>query len=220
MTFAALVLGLLVTTIKTRFDSQADTMQVYASNLIQFDQRLEEYGPDSAQARALLRAYTAAAVFNTWPDEARPPGNYPVMPTHDGDDAVENRILGSMLQQLDREIRQWSPSDRYHRDLMETLLTSMSTLMRTRWTLIETAHATISWPFLILLVLWLMIVFAMFGLISPRNRVVYATVLCCSLSVTSAVFLVLDFDTPYDGPLKLSSQPMRSALSHMDAASE
>src|SRR5580698_8948911 len=69
VTFAALVLGLLTSSVKARFDRQTDVMRSYGINLIELDQGLRDYGPDADPARALVRSYTAAAIFDTWPDE-------------------------------------------------------------------------------------------------------------------------------------------------------
>jgi membrane-bound ClpP family serine protease len=44
----------------------------------------------------------------------------------------------------------------------------MGTVLRTRWTLIESAASTIDWPFLIVLMLWLAVIFLIFALTSPR----------------------------------------------------
>jgi hypothetical protein len=57
----------------------------------------------------------------------------------------------------------------------------------------------------------------MFGLIAPRNRVMYATIFFRGLSVASAMLLILGFETPYGGFLSLPSQPPRDALAHMDS---
>jgi hypothetical protein len=66
-----------------------------------------------------------------------------------------------------------------------------------------------------MLVSWLTIIFASFGLVSPRNPTVIAILLVCALSAACALFLVLELDTPYEGLLKVSSVPLRSALTHL-----
>jgi len=38
----------------------------------------------------------------------------------------------------------------------------------------------------------------------------------CALSVGSAVFLVLEMDTPFDGVLKISAEPLRYAYAHLN----
>jgi hypothetical protein len=86
-----------------------------------------------------------------------------------------------------------------------------------RWRLIETAQSTVSWPLLFLMTSWLVMIFAVFGLSSPRNRVIYATIFLCALSVSSAVFLILELDSPLTGWIIVSSEPLRDALQHIDA---
>jgi hypothetical protein len=65
---------------------------------------------------------------------------------------------------------------------------------------------------------WLLIVFAVFGLIAPRNVLVYVTILLCALSFSSAIFFILELDTPIDGFIYVSSEPLRDALRHIDAS--
>ncbi|WP_158743473.1 DUF4239 domain-containing protein [Acidisphaera sp. L21] len=217
ITFAALVLGLLTTTVKARFDSQTDMLRGYAIQLIELDLRLREYGPETADARHQLRDYTAAAIASTWPREPKPAGNIDVIRSCASGQPIECTGLGKLLLNVDLTIEALTPTDAMHAHIADALRARMGNTMQTRWTLIETAYSTVSWPFLALLVFWLMIVFVMFGLSAPRNRVIYTTIFFCGLSIASALFLVLDFDTPYDGLLALPSQPLRDALVHMDA---
>ena len=217
VTFSALVLGLLTAGVKGRFDNQSDVMRGYAVQLIEMNQRLREYGPDADPARTLLRAYTAAAIVDTWPAEVRPSGQYPTNLTCARSIPIECRQLGDMLAGVAQIVDALPSNDLFHEHVGAALRNRITNTMQTRWTLIETAHSTVSWPFLGLLLFWLMLVFAMFGLSAPRNRVVYATILCCGLSVASSLYVILDFDSPNHGLLALPSQPLRDALVHMDA---
>ena len=71
-------------------------------------------------------------------------------------------------------------------------------------------------PFLTVLVFWLVITFASFGLFAPRNGTVLAVLVVCALSVGAAVFLVLEMDGPFTGVLKVSAEPLRYAYSHLN----
>jgi len=62
----------------------------------------------------------------------------------------------------------------------------------------------------------LVIVFFMFGIIAPRNSLIYISILLASLSISSTLFVILDLDTPLSGLIRVSSQPLRDALMHMD----
>src|SRR2546430_2244747 len=61
MTFAALVLGLLTTSVKSSFDKVGNDIRALSIQLIQLDRSLREWGSETQPTRELLRAYTAAA---------------------------------------------------------------------------------------------------------------------------------------------------------------
>ena len=109
VTFAALVLGLLTSSAKSRFDNQVDVLRSYGISLIELDQRLREYGPDADPIRTLLRSYTAGAIFDTWPAEPRPSGSYPVITHRSEDELIENAALGDILNKVDRMIEELTP---------------------------------------------------------------------------------------------------------------
>jgi hypothetical protein len=88
-------------------------------------------------------------------------------------------------------------------------------LAQTRWLLIEPGHAAIPTPFLVVLVLWLAILFACFGLLSANNRTVIATLFVRALSVAGAIFLIEDIAHPLEGLMLISSWPAHNALSHL-----
>ena len=70
-------------------------------------------------------------------------------------------------------------------------------------------------PFLALLVFWVTIIFLSFGLFAPPNATVIATLLLCALSVSGAIYLILELDRPFAGLLQLSDAPLRNAIAHL-----
>ena len=64
-------------------------------------------------------------------------------------------------------------------------------------------------------VFWLAIIFASFGLFAPRNTSVTAALFVAALSVAGSIYLVLEMDQPYSGLIKLSSTPLRIALDQL-----
>jgi hypothetical protein len=69
--------------------------------------------------------------------------------------------------------------------------------------------------FLVVLVFWLCIIFASFGLFAPRNATVIAVLCVCALSVSGAIFLILELDRSFEGLLQVSGAPLRSALARL-----
>jgi hypothetical protein len=51
-------------------------MRALAGRIVQLDQTLREYGPETDTARGMLRSYTAGVIATTWPNEPQPPGDY------------------------------------------------------------------------------------------------------------------------------------------------
>ncbi|MGD0642219.1 MAG: hypothetical protein ABSC22_15840 [Roseiarcus sp.] len=214
VTFTALVLGLVTSSVKSSHDLFDSRMRGIAGDVIELDQRLREYGDGADSIRAMLRTYVAAAIADTWRGETRPPGDYPTFAPAPG---YETQQLGALLLDADNAIRRLEPADDFHRKLAESLASRMTDTFQQRWLLIVTPRDTVSLPMIALVTLWLIMIFGVFGLMSPRNLVVYATLLMCALSISSAVYLILDLDRPLDGVFKVSSAPMRDALRHIDA---
>jgi hypothetical protein len=80
---------------------------------------------------------------------------------------------------------------------------------------LETKNARLSAPFYRILVFWLMIIFASFGLVAPRHSLSVISIALCAVSLSTAIFVIFDLSRPYDGLLAISSAPMRTALDSM-----
>ena len=219
VTFAALVLGLLVTSGKAEFDDHTDVYRRYGASLIQLDQRLQEYGPATDPIRAKLRAYTAAVIVDTWSKEPEPPGDYPKtfrLITPGSDESVE---LTALMSQIDDMIQALTPSDPLHQRIAALMQEEVKAVETERWRLVEGTQSRLSPIFVTVLVFWLLIVFTVFGILTPFNMLTVIIVGMTAISVASSIYLILDLDTPFDGYIAISSQPLRDALWHMDQKS-
>jgi hypothetical protein len=212
VTFAALVLGLLTSSVKASFDTVENDLRSVSIQLIQLDRSLRQYGREADPARNLLRNYVAARIATTWTEEAKPAGNY-VFPASSGSGAsLDSATFGETLAQVETDIRSLEPSDPMHRRLLQTCINQFELFMRARWKLIEEAHGSISIPFYLVLTLWLVIIFAGFGLNAPDNAVTRVTIVLGALSIASVIYVILDLDTPFSGAFAVSSKPLREAL--------
>ena len=61
----------------------------------------------------------------------------------------------------------------------------------------------------------LAIIFLSVGLFAPPNTTVIVALMLATLSVSGAIFLILELDMPFDGVIHISSAPMRNALEHL-----
>ena len=214
VTFTAIVLGLLTTSVKAGFDAAYSARGDDAAQLAQLDRCLRDYGPETASIRDQLRGYVAAVIASTWPDEPRPVGvAYPdpsKMPL-----TGESPVLSDILSDVGLEVRSLKAPDAVHERMLADCDQQYSDLLKARWKVIEGARPSFSSPFYWVLVIWLSILFGSFGLTARPNAMVTTMTLLCALSITIAVFVILDMDEPYGGLFGVTSTAMRNALADM-----
>ena len=69
-TIAALVLGLLIASAKTSFDTQVTQVKQLTADVILLDQLLTHYGPEAASVRNLLRGAVNAIADRIWQENS------------------------------------------------------------------------------------------------------------------------------------------------------
>jgi hypothetical protein len=84
-----------------------------------------------------------------------------------------------------------------------------------RWVLFEQGGSSIPMPFLVLLVFWVTIIFLSFGLFAPSNGTVIAALFLCALSVSGAIFMILELDRPFGGLIQISEAPIHKTLDQL-----
>lgn len=200
-TMSALVLGLMVSSAKSSYDTQKSEITQMSANIVQLDRTLAHYGPQTKEARALLRDSVEHALYQIWPDDKSQTAQ--LEPA-----VVEGEALFDKIHEL-------KPENELQRTLQPRAANFAIDLGEKRWLLFEQTGSAISMPFLVVLVVWLTIIFLGFGLLAPRNSTVVITLLLCALSVSGAVFLILELDRPFDGLIQISNEPMRKALANL-----
>src|SRR5262245_9908843 len=200
-TMAALVLSLLIASAKGSYDAQSNEITQLAANVALLDRILAYYGPETKDARDSLRRSVARAIDQMWPQVGSNPAE--LNPAATGAEGVVEKI-----QAL-------SPQSEAQRSLRAEALKIAADIARTRSLLFAQAGSSIPLPFLMILVFWVAVIFVSFGLFAPPNATVIATLFVCALSVSGAIFLILELDQPFHGFIQVSSTPLRSALAHL-----
>jgi hypothetical protein len=85
----------------------------------------------------------------------------------------------------------------------------------TRWLLLLQKDEGVPIAIVVVLVAWLAVIFATFGLFAPRNATVVAALLVCALSVSGATLMILEMNSPFGGLMKISSAPMLEELANL-----
>jgi hypothetical protein len=203
-TMAALVLALLIASAKGNYDTMSSELRQASSRVILLDRVMAHYGPETNEARDLLRRSIASTIKRIWPED-------------NIEQAVAESTEGRVnIETIQDKLRQLSPRNDAQRWLQSRALEISSEIAEGRWLLIEQlGQRTLPMPFFVLMVFWLTIIFTSFGLFSPRNATVITVLLICALSAAGSLFLIIELDTPYQGLIKVSSAPLRNALAHL-----
>jgi len=207
-TMTALLLGLVTAAAKGSFDSQDLAIKNTAAGILALDRLLARYGPETQPTRDLLRRTVAARIERMWPSRSDADARSPL------DDSVSISKTGQAAEEIESEILQLSPQTESQRWFRSEALKLTSEVLRTRWRLLS-AGGAVPRQFLIVVIFWLSMTFASFGLSAPRNGTVVTVFVISTLSVAAAVFLIFELDGPFDGIIRISSGPMRFALANL-----
>lgn len=198
-TMAALVLGLLIASAKSSYDVRSGEVTQMSANVVLLDRVMAHYGPGTKDARESLRRSVASALDRIWPDDRSRRSQ--LTPTTGGE-GFYDKILAL------------SPQTDAQRALQAQALAFSISLGQSRWLLADQG-SSIPMPFLLVLILWLTVILASFGLFAPRNAMVIVALFVCAISLSSAIYLILELDQPFEGLLRISSAPLRAALAQL-----
>jgi hypothetical protein len=163
------------------------------------DRLLAAYGPDAAEARTLFRQTMTDAIQQIWPTDENQPAN--LKPNEKEGDAVFVAI-----QKL-------SPNNDTQRGLKTLAISVAAELGQLRSLLAAQSVPSISRPLLIVVICWLVVIFLGFSVLAPPNATATLALTASALSVAGALFLILEFDQPFGGLIRVPSEPLVHALS-------
>jgi len=202
-TMTALLLGLVTAAARSTFDTQDAALRNSAASILTLDRHLARYGPETKPTRDLIRSAVEYRVRTTWASNNRFSPGLAVSNATPAVEEVENQIL------------RLSPQTESQRWFKAEALKLSEEIVKTRWRVLGSGGA-VPFPFLVVVISWLTVTFASFGLYAPRNATVVLVLCVAAISVAAAVFLILELDGPFDGVIKVSSVPMQYALDHLN----
>jgi hypothetical protein len=202
-TMAALILGLLVSSASGSLERMADELLQIAGKVILLDRALANYGPETREVRdTIKKIYTTelAQLFS-------------------GDEAEQAKLTTpealAKTESIPAKLRALVPQSDAQRLVQAQALQIAGEVSAERWLLLFQRSSAIPVALLVALVMWLGAIFAFFGLFAPRNPTVIAVLFVCALSVSSAVFLIEEMNSPFNGWITVSAVPLQEALVHL-----
>ena len=197
-TIAALVLGLLIAAAKSSFDTQSTQNTQITADIILLDNLLAEYGPEARPIREQMRSIISPLADRLW-REKQASTTAPFEFSATGEKAY-------------LAIQALSPQNDLQRSLQARAAQVSTDLVQTRLVLFAESSNVIPTPFLVILVLWIVIIFASFSLFADLNLTVFTCLSLFALSASCAIFLILELSQPFSGLMMISSEPLRNAL--------
>jgi hypothetical protein len=195
-TMSVLLLGLLVNSAKTSFDTTRTEVMQVASQYRVLDRLLAIYGPQAAEVRGKLPALIEESTRRMWPDEAN-------LPAPSNQKTFDSFYVG--LLRLEAR-------DNAERALKAQAVNLLLEIGQVRSLMLTESTTSISPPMLIVMVLWLVMIFLSFSLMAPANATANFALIASALCAAGAMFLILELDRPFGGLMRISSEPMLNVL--------
>jgi hypothetical protein len=84
-----------------------------------------------------------------------------------------------------------------------------------RWSLVEKSRMIMPVPFFVMLVAWLSLLFASFGLFAPKNATVMTFLLLGASAIAGCVFIILELGAPSQGVIQPSADPLLRVIEEL-----
>jgi hypothetical protein len=194
----SLVLGLMINSADNTFEATDRDLQAFATGVILLDRKLRDYGDEAADVRQRLIAFMQHA--NTTPI----PINDPLV--------AGDRTAERLLDEVGRSLAKLKPAGTEQVQLLAAAAEQQQRLVQQQWAIVGHTEGTIPAPLIVMLAAWLVLIFASFGYRAPRNLVVVTMFVVASFLISTTLYLILDMDVPFSGPIQISYAPLRTAL--------
>jgi len=198
-TLAALVIGLMIASAKNSFDSQNTNIRQLGTNAVLVDQMLTKYGPEAKTARTLLRETIPSATARIWRENVVAKGG-------------STFVISETAERFYNAVENLKPANAEQTSLKSRIIQLTTEMGRTRLLVFTQSDDGIPVPFFIVLVFWLVVIFASFSLFAEPGPIVIASTLVFAISVSSALFLIVDLSHPFDGLMQISNHHLHMVL--------
>ena len=220
---AALVLGLLTTSVRGEFDALNVDLRDYAAQMVALDGTLRVMEPHHGPGRRILREYIAHTIA-----EMDGPSEYadlslPGRAAHAAA-SIFTRLTGGSDRSWHRQGETEPVLGRLRPVVLDmeaptalkvNAVRAIDSILTKRWQLHERTASQIMPPFLVVITFWATVIFVAFGFSSPRNAAVVVALLVAAASLSACCFLLVEMDRPFEGIITISSLPLRDALAHV-----
>jgi len=128
------------------------------------------------------------------------------------------QIGGANMEGLRPELLKLSQTNGNEAWLKTSALSLGQKILAARWRVYEDLSSSIQWPLVYILVFWLAGIFFSLGITAPNNFIALGGLFVASAALAAAILLMLELDTPYDGLITVSTEPLQAAREQLSAS--
>jgi hypothetical protein len=194
-TMSALLLGLLVSSTQDSYKTVQSQVVTLGAKISFMDRLLSLYGPEAATLQASVRQLTKATVQQMWNSKSEP--------------SAINLEAGNALYVALLELE---PKNELQRNLKTQGIATFMEVGQLRTVMQVQSQKTMTWPLLIAVVFWLIVIFFSFSLFAPDNKTASFSLMVSALSVAVAIFLILELNQPFHGLIHISPALLEKAV--------
>jgi hypothetical protein len=202
----ALVLGTLVGSAHAFFAGQKAEIETLCAQSLELDLAFEQYGPETQPLREALRVSIREGYEAVQGDRAAYREHFEL-----GGYMLSFEKWNQMLSAL-------TPRTPEQTQLLSNLRAVTASFQQTRLLMSEQLASSISWPLLIIVVAWAMLLFCGFGVVSGLNPTSVAAVAFGAFAVASAIFLILELNMPFSGLFRVPAASIEATIKTLDAS--
>ena len=201
----ALVLGTLVGTSFAFFGSQKTALEGLSAQILELDQALAQYGPETKLARDKLKASAQKAYDTFW-----------------GGGVADSSMLDvsnamSAFQATKAYLATLNPTTEAQKQAVASANALAGQIEHARiLQSLQVASNPVSAGLLFVLVVWTVILFFAMGLFAQTNGLVLSAMTFGALCVAFAIFLILELGLPYTGLFRVSPAALHEAIANID----
>ncbi len=201
-TLSALVLGLILSSVKNNYDMVQKDIKSFGMELMALDGSLRSYGSGANKARQELADYTSAIITHAWP-------------TADQPELAGNQVGRGRMTRLERAIADLPQTWPEQKFFADQAAQDVRAVVRRRQAIISEDTAYLPPIFTVILIIWLAVLFGSLGYCVPCNAIVIGATILAATTAASAIFLMLELDNAFSGFIAVSEQPVLAALQTM-----
>jgi hypothetical protein len=202
---SALTMGLLIWTAYGVYAGQNAAIQTLAAKVLQLDLALADYGPDAKPVRLQFRDALGKTIDQVWGSDFS-----------SADFAARNfEVALRNMRARQATLASLNPSTDEQRQALAIAKSTVDAIAQSRLQMSFALEAPVSYPLILTVIAWAMLLFCGFGLMSRGHAMSMVAVFIGACAAASAVYMILELSSPYSGVFRVSPAPLQQVLAVM-----